>query len=128
MRHCSWPLRSFVIKRTMLVSLFQPAYSLLSVISIFLCAVICIADQETTFPSFVIFNHLAVYLRLFQYPVFHFLTFVLYLRTLYATPIVASSFILPPIFSTTITPILPERCLFFLINIVKIPFASPNIR
>ena len=40
----------------------------------------------------------------------------------------ASSFILPPIFSTTITPILPERCLFFLINIVKIPFASPNIR
>ena len=48
--------------------------------------------------------------------------------SLYAIPIVASSFILPPIFSTTITPILPERCLFFLTNIVKKPFASPKTR
>ena len=35
-------------ERTMLVSLFQPAYPLLSVIGIFLCTVICIADQEPT--------------------------------------------------------------------------------
>ena len=59
----------------MLVCLFQPAYSLLSVIGIFLCTVICIADQEPTAASFVIFNHLAVLLGLFQYPVLDFLTF-----------------------------------------------------
>ena len=67
----------------MLVSLFQPAYSLLPVIGIFLCTVICIADQETASTSFVIFNHLAVALGLFQYPVLDFLTFILYLRTYY---------------------------------------------
>ena len=70
-------------KRAMLVSLFQPAYSLLPVIGIFLCTVICIADQETASASFVIFYHLAVALWLFQYPVLDFLTFILYLRTYY---------------------------------------------
>ena len=39
--------------------------------------------------------------------------------SLYATPIVASSFILPPIFSTTITPILPDGYFFLRTNIVK---------
>ena len=53
----------------MFVSLFLPTYSLLSVIGIFLCTVICIADQEPTTASFVIFYHLAVALGLFQYPV-----------------------------------------------------------
>ena len=48
--------------------------------------------------------------------------------SLYATPIVASSFILPPIFSTTITPILPDGYFFLRTNIVKTPFVSPNIR
>ena len=48
--------------------------------------------------------------------------------SLYATPIVASSFILPPIFSTTITQILPDGYFFLRTNIVKIPFVSPNIR
>ena len=67
----------------MLVSLFQPAYSLLSVIGIFLCTVVCIADQETTSAAFVIFNHLAVALGLFQYPVLDFLTLIFYLRTYY---------------------------------------------
>ena len=67
----------------MLVSLLQPAYSLLPVIGIFLCTVICIADQETASASFVIFNHLAVALGLFQYPVLDFLTFILYFRTYY---------------------------------------------
>ena len=67
----------------MLVCLFQPAYSLLSVVGIFLCTVICIADQEPTAACFVIFNHLAVALWLFQYPVLDFVTFILYLRTYY---------------------------------------------
>ncbi len=70
-------------ERAMLVSLFQPAYSLLSVIGIFLCTVVCIADQETTSAAFVIFNHLAVTLGLFQYPALYFLTFILYLRADY---------------------------------------------
>ena len=48
--------------------------------------------------------------------------------SLYTTPIVASSFILPPIFSATITPILPDGYFFLRTNIVKIPFVSPNIR
>ena len=64
----------------MLVCLFQPAYSLLSVIGIFLCTVICITDQETTSASFILFNHLTVTLGLFQYPALYFLTFILYLR------------------------------------------------
>ena len=124
-----------------ILRLFQPAYTPFQVIGIFICTVICIADQETASAPFVIFNHQAVALGLSQYPVPDLLTFILYLRTyyilvavrfksplLYATPIVASSFILPPIFSTTITQILPERCLFFLINIVKRPFAASKIR
>ena len=53
----------------MLVCPFQSAYSLFSVIGIFLSTVVCIADQEPTATSFVIFNHLAVALWLFQYPV-----------------------------------------------------------
>ena len=73
----------FTSERTTLICLFQPAYSLLPVIGIFLCTVICIADQETTSTSFVIFNHLAVALGLFQYPVLDFLTFILYLRIYY---------------------------------------------
>ena len=40
----------------MLVSLFQPAYSLLPVIGIFLCTVICIADQETASASFLLWG------------------------------------------------------------------------
>ena len=59
------------------------SYSLLSVIGIFLCTVICIANQEPTTASFVIFYHLAVALGLFQYPVLDFLTFILYLSTYY---------------------------------------------
>ena len=43
-------------KRAMLVSLFQPAYSLLPVIGIFLCTVICIADQETASASFLLWG------------------------------------------------------------------------
>ena len=39
--------------------------------------------QETTSTAFIIFNHLAVALGLFQYPVLDFLTFVLYLCTYY---------------------------------------------
>ena len=67
----------------MLISLFQPAYSFFSIVGIFLCTVICIADQETTSAAFVIFNHLAVALGLLQYPAFDLLTFILYLRTYY---------------------------------------------
>lgn len=67
----------------MFVSLFLPAYSFLSVIGIFLCTVICIADQEPTTVSSVIFYHLTVALGLFQYPVLDFQTFILYLRTYY---------------------------------------------
>ena len=40
----------------MLVSLFQPAYSLLPVIGIFLCTVICIADQKTASASFLLWG------------------------------------------------------------------------
>ena len=65
------------IRKARSTCLFQPAYSLLPVIGIFLCTVICIADQETASASFVIFYHLAVALGLFQYPVLDFLTFIL---------------------------------------------------
>ena len=47
---------------------------------------------------------------------------------LYATPIVASFFILPPIFSTIITPILLGGYFFLQTNMVKIPFVSLDIR
>ena len=39
--------------------------------------------------------------------------------SIWAIQIVASYFILPPTFSTIMTPKSPERCFFFLTNIVK---------
>ena len=42
-----------------------------------------LSTQKTTSASFVIFNHMAVALGLFLYPVLDFLTFILYLRTYY---------------------------------------------